>query len=498
MYLLGIDFGSTLVKTSLVKIDEGQEVESSFSPSKGMQINTPNPGWAEQNPMIWWSNVCKAVREVIDFSGISPAMIKAIGISYQMHGLVLVDEELEVLHPSILWCDSRSVGIGKKAFQEIGSEYCITNLLNSPGNFTASKLRWIKENLPHVYQRIYKIMLPGDYIAMKMTGKVQTTIAGLSEGILWDFGANKLSSELMNYYGIDKDLIPEIVDNFSVQAELSPTAADELNLRPGIPITYRAGDQTNNAFALKVLNPGELFTQVGTSGVILTVSDQYKADESRRVNTFAHVHHSTLNPRLAVLLCTNGTGVMRKWMNTQIIQNSMNQEEVRRLENELPIGSEGLLVFPFGNGAERMLGDLNPKAGIFGLDMNKHTLNHMSRATSEGIAFALNYGLEIIRAVQPDNNIIKAYKSRIFGSKVFRNTLATVSGSAIEFYNNEGSKGAALAAGIGLGVYQSIDDAFRDFYLVDEVFPDLKEAAAYQDAYLRWKDALNHFLSSHQ
>lgn len=496
MYLLGIDFGSTMVKTSLVKIEEGQEVESSYSPGKGMLISTPTPGWAEQHPSVWWNNICKAIREVVDFSGVSPSMIKAIGISYQMHGLVMVDENLEVIYPSILWCDSRSVDIGRHALDALGREYCFSSLLNSPGNFTASKLRWIKENQPEIYRKIHKIMLPGDYIAMKMTGQIQTTIAGLSEAILWDFNQGDISGEVLDYYGIDRSFIPELVENFTFQAALSPAAADELSLKPGIPITYRAGDQTNSAFALKVLNAGELFTQVGTSGTMLTLTDQYKADYTSRVNTFAHVNHTSQNPRLAILLCTNGTGIMKKWLNGQIIQNSLNLEEIRRLESELPVGSEGLMVFPFGNGSERMLNDLNPKASMLGLDMNKHTLHHISRATSEGIAFALNYGLEIIRSVQPDNHVIKAYKSKIFGSKVFRDALSTVSDSKIEFYNNEGAKGAALAAGIGLGVYKDIDDAFRDLSLVDEIFPDSKDAASYKKAYHNWKEVLLHHILS--
>lgn len=490
MYLLGIDFGSTMVKTSLVKIEEGQEVESSYAPAKGMQIESPLPGWAEQNPETWWKNITKSVRDVIDFSGISPNQIKAIGIAYQMHGLVMLDEGNNLIHPSILWCDSRSSDIGKTALKSLGSAYCLNHLLNSPGNFTASKLRWIQENKPEVFKQVRKILFPGDYIVFKLSGKIQTTIPGLSEGIFWDFKENKVSSDLLNLYGLHAEMIPEIVDNFTFQAELSPMAAEELGLRPGTPITYRAGDQINNAFSLKVLEPKQLFAQVGTSGVILSLSKQFNYDSSHRINTFAHINHTPQDPRLALLLCTNGTGMMNKWIGKNLIHMSQSTEEMRRMENDVPIGSDGLMVFPFGNGAERLFHNHNLKAQISGLDLNKHTLFHMVRATSEGIAFALNYGLEIMRSIQPDDNIIRAYKSKIFTGRVFRHALSAVSGSSIEFYNNEGAKGAALGAGIGAGIYKNVPDAFRDLNKVDEVYPEHREVAQYREYYEKWKAAL--------
>jgi xylulokinase len=490
MYLLGIDFGSTMVKTSLVKIEEGQEVESSFAPPKGMQIESPFPGWAEQNPELWWKNVCKAIHEVIDYSGILPAQIKAIGIAYQMHGLIMLDEDNQIIYPSILWCDSRSSEIGKTALNELGRNYCLTHLLNSPGNFTASKLKWIKENKPEEFKRIRKIMFPGDYIAFKMSGKIQTTISGLSEGIFWDFKEHKLSNDLLDFFGLKPEMIPDIVENFHFQAEVNVSGADEMGLRPGIPITYRAGDQINNAWSSKVLEPGQLFAQVGTSGVILSISDQFKSDPSTRINTFAHVNHQQMNPRLALLLCTNGTGMMNKWIAKQLVQSNQTTEEMRRLENEIPIGANGLMVFPFGNGAERLFHNHNLKAQILGLDLNQHGVTHIVRATSEGIAYALNYGLEIIRSIHPDDNVIRAYKSKIFTGRVFRHALSAVSGSSIEFYNNEGAKGAALAAGIGAGIYKNVPDAFRDFYKVDEVFPETREINSYKENYEKWKEAL--------
>ena len=201
MYLLGFDIGSSSVKVSLVQEETGKCIGNAFAPKKEMEIIALQSGWAEQKPETWWENLKLATSEVLSIANIKADEIKAIGISYQMHGLVLVDKDKNLLRSSIIWCDSRAVEIGNKAFQEIGHERCFERLLNSPGNFTASKLKWVKENEPAIYDKIYKMMLPGDYIAMKLTGNINTTSTGLSECILWDFIDNQPAKLLLNYYG---------------------------------------------------------------------------------------------------------------------------------------------------------------------------------------------------------------------------------------------------------------------------------------------------------
>lgn len=451
-------------------------------------------GWAEQEPQRWWEHVKLATRELLGQPGIDPAAVRAIGISYQMHGLVIVDKDQRVLRPSIIWCDSRAARIGKKAFTGIGKKKCLASLLNSPGNFTASKLRWIRENEPGIYGKIDKIMLPGDYIAMRLTGEINTTVPGLSEGIFWDFKRDEIADFLLHYYEIDREFIPGIVPTFSEQGRLTKAAAGELGLEPGIPVSYRAGDQPNNAFSLNVLAPGEVAAAAGTSGVIYGVSGQVKYDPQSRINTFAHVNHDSRNPRLGVLLCINGTGILYSWLKKNIAS-TPDYEMMNKQAAEIPIGSQELVILPFGNGAERMLLDKNMGCHICGLNFNIHSKAHLIRAGQEGIAFSLNYGMGIMKETGITPSAIKAGHSNMFLSPVFRDILAGVTGTPIELYNTDGAAGAARGAGIGSGYYRSFADAFTGLEKIYQVEPDISRKDQYREAYQRWLAALERFSS---
>lgn len=447
-------------------------------------------GWAEQHPELWWDNLKLALAEVMQQAKIQASSIQAIGISYQMHGLVLVDKNQQVLRPSIIWCDSRATQIGEKALSDIGEQRCLENLLNSPGNFTASKLKWVKDNEPLLYDKIDKIMLPGDYIAMKLSGEVKTTVSGLSEGILWNFKENKLASLILDHYGFDERFIPEIAPTFSVQGEISEAAALELGLAKGTKISYRAGDQPNNALSLNVLNPGEIATTAGTSGVVYGVSEQIKYDPRSRVNTFAHVNHTNEVNRLGVLLCINGTGILNSWANKQVAGGNLSYEAMNQLASTIPIGSEGLNILPFGNGAERVLGNKNPGATLSGINFNIHTNAHIFRAAQEGIVFSFKYGMDIMKSIGIDTQVIRAGKANMFLSPVFRETLAGLTGATIELYNTDGSIGAARGAGIGSGFYSTAKEAFANLKKLETISPDFSKKAAYDQAYQRWKSEL--------
>ena len=486
MHLLGFDIGSSSVKVSLVDGNSGNLIASSFHPKQEMKITAHKAGWAEQEPESWWENLKLALADVLTESGVDSESIDSIGISYQMHGLVMIDKNRKVIRPSIIWCDSRAASYGDKAFDEIGGQRCLTNLLNSPGNFTASKLKWVKENEPELFAKIYKIMLPGDYIAMKLTDEIQTTISGLSEGIMWDFKENKLADILFENYGFSSDIIPEIVPTFAVQGRISTKMASELGLSTKTKISYRAGDQPNNALSLNVLNPGEIATTAGTSGVVYGVSDEIKYDPQSRVNTFAHVNHTTENPRLGVLLCINGTGILNAWLKRMIGEN-LSYEEMNNLAATIPIGSQGLNILPFGNGAERVLNNKNIGSMLSGINFNIHQKGHLLRAAQEGIVFSFNYGMEIMESIGINASVIRAGKANMFLSPIFRDTLAGIFGATIELYNTDGSVGAARGAGVGSGYYKSLKEACSNLKKLETVVPDSSKNAEYQDAYNNWK-----------
>ena len=481
-FLLGFDVGSSSVKASLVNADTGVCVASAFYPEKEAPILAVKAGWAEQDPQMWWDNAKLSLKKVMDMAQVKGNDIKAIGISYQMHGLVCVDKSLNVLRPSIIWCDSRAVPYGEKAFGEIGHEQCLSHLLNSPGNFTAAKLAWVKHNEPQIFEQIYKIMLPGDYLAMKLSGVVNTTVSGLSEGMFWDFKEKKPAAFLLDYFGFDHSLIPDIVPTFSVQSEVSAEAAAELGLKPGTPISYRAGDQPNNALSLNVFNPGEIASTAGTSGVVYGVSGEVNYDPKSRVNTFAHVNYSQDTDRLGILLCINGTGILNAWMRRNVAPEGMSYDEMNRLMETVPVGCEGVSVIPFGNGAERVLENQQTDCSIHGINFNKHGKAHLLRAAQEGIVFSFCYGMEI--------NKIHAGRANMFLSGIFRDTLAGVSGATIELYDTDGSVGAAKGAGMGCGFYKDHQEAFSTLKQLAVIEPDNSNRAAYLQAYTHWKSRL--------
>jgi len=496
MILLGIDVGSSSVKLSIFDAGSGRSIASAQYPKQEMKIVSHKPGWAEQNPEDWWQNIVFGLKELSHEKKIDLSQITAIGITYQMHGLICVDKNQNVIRPSIIWCDSRAVDIGNNAFSELGSDKCLTSLLNSPGNFTASKLKWVKDNEPELFSEIYKIMLPGDYIAMRLTGIINTTITGLSEGIFWDFPNHSLAIFLLNYYGISPELIPDIVPTFGNQGTVLPKVASELGLKSGIPVTYRAGDQPNNAFSLNVLKPGEIAATAGTSGVVYGVTDQYEYDTKSRVNIFAHVNHSVKNARLGVLLCINGTGILNSWVQKNIGIKKLGYSEMDDEASHIPIGSNGLIIIPFGNGAERVIENRNPGCHISNLNFNLHRSADLYRAAQEGIAFSFKYGIDIMSEHTGLHvSQIRAGHTNMFLSPVFRDTLAGICQVPIDLYNTDGSEGAARGAGVGSGIFKSFEDAFTSLEKHSTVHPDISRKVEFIDSYQRWYHELMNMLN---
>ncbi|MBP6609959.1 MAG: carbohydrate kinase [Paludibacter sp.] len=486
MYLLGYDLGSSSVKASLVNASTGECIASAFFPKKEMEIISVKSGWAEQNPEIWWENLKLATQVVMEEASINADQVKAIGISYQMHGLVLVDENQNAIRNSIIWCDSRAVPYGQKAMDQIGSELCLSHVLNSPGNFTLSKMAWVKENEPENFAKAKYYMLPGDYLAMRMTGVAATTASGLSEGIAWDFKAEAPAQFLFDYFGFDTNLIPEIVPTFGQQGNLKAEIANELGLAEGTPVTYRAGDQPNNALSLNVLNPGEIAATGGTSGVVYGVNSDSKYDPQSRVNSFAHVNHTAEATHAGVLLCINGTAILNTWIKNNVAPEGISYAEMNELASGIPVGSDGVSIIPFGNGAERVLGNQEPNCSIHGVNFNRISKAHLIRAAHEGIAFSFKYGMDIMNEMGIETKTIRAGHANLFLSPIFRQTLANITGATIELYNTDGSVGAARGAGIGAGIYSNAEEAFSTLKKIQIITPIEADIEATKAAYEKW------------
>ncbi|GAA4105035.1 xylulokinase [Mucilaginibacter panaciglaebae] len=486
MLLLGIDVGTSSIKVSVVDAQTQKTVASAQYPETESAITTLQPGWAEQSPDMWWQHVQQALKTCNQSGKYNPQDIAAIGIAYQMHGLVLVDKDQNLLRDSIIWCDSRAVEIGEQAFNAIGHDKCLSHLLNSPGNFTASKLAWVKQNEPEVYAKIDKIMLPGDYIAMKLSGEITTSVSALSEGVFFDFVNNTISKDIINHYGFSESFFPPIQPVFSNHGGVLPSVAQQLGLKAGIPIAYKAGDQPNNALSLNVLNPGEVAATAGTSGVIYGVSDELTYDPQSRVNTFAHVNYTEQQKSLGVLLCINGTGSLYRWTKN-LFGAAVSYQQMNSEAAKIPLGSDGLRILPFGNGAERMLNNELIGVHFHHIDLNLHTQAHIFRAVQEGIASAFRYGVDIMRENGMNPTVIRAGKANLFLSNLFAQTFVNATGIPVELYNNDGSVGAALGAGIGAGIFASPQEAFRQMQPLQLIEPNND---AFEPVYQEWKGLL--------
>ncbi|APY10824.1 carbohydrate kinase [Seonamhaeicola sp. S2-3] len=493
MYYLGLDIGSSSVKVALVNAISGENILSLNEPTTEMEILALQNDWAEQDPDMWWNYVCKAIKRVLAETEADASKIAGIGISYQMHGLVIVDKNGKPLRNAIIWCDSRAVEIGETAHKGLGEDFCAEHLLNSPGNFTASKLKWVKENEPKIYKQVYKYMLPGDYIAYKLTGDIVTTKNSLSEGILWDYKNDALAESLLNYYGIDKNLTPTIVDNFTNQGVTNNKAFEATGIPAGVPVTYRAGDQPNNALSLNIFNHGEVAATGGTSGVIYAVTNKLQSKESSRINHFIHVNYTPTNTTIGKLLCINGCGIMYRWLKDNIGIGSY--EAMNNKAAEVPIGSDGVVIIPFGNGAERMLNSKNIGAHFLNFNLNLHNNAHLCRAALEGIAFAFVYGMEILKNDNAEIKVIRAGNDNLFRAEIFSKTVATLIGHEIEIYNTTGAVGAARAAGLTDGNFEKFGASItkNDHVMT---FTPIKDKAPYQEAYLNWKKELEIILKN--
>jgi len=494
MLLLGYDLGSSSIKAALVDSEINKVVAVAQYPDLEMPVLSKKSGWAEQSPQLWWECTKNVTAKLLALQKIDLNRIGAIGIAYQMHGLVLVDKKFSTLRDAIIWCDSRALPIGQAEFDKIGHSKCFSHLLNSPGNFTVSKLKWVKDNEPKIYDKIFKALLPGDFLSLKMTGKCLTTISGLSEAILWDFKEKQRADFLLNHFGIANQLIPEHTTSVGFHGELTKEASDWLGLRPGIPVTYKAGDQPNNAGSLNGLEPGEIVASGGTSGVVYGIVEKPIFDKRQRVNSFAHINYTNEKPRIGVLLCINGAGIQYRWVR-DLLASGHAYNEIENIAATVSINSEGLQIFPFGNGIERMLENKNVGSNIMNLNFNRHNKATIYRATLEGLAFSFVYGIKILEEIGLKISAIKVDNSNLFQSEIFSNTIASCFGREIVVMDTSGAVGAARISGVATKAFSNIEEALRDIPIVKIYQP--QKTDEYEAGYLLWENNLNKLLASH-
>lgn len=498
MYSLGFDIGSSSIKGSVVDVAKGEIVATEQSPDTELPMAAPNPGWAEQEPDSWWYHVAQAAKKLRKNVGDTIWQdVKSIGLAYQMHGLVVLDKQMNVIRPSIIWCDSRAVSSGGELEKTVGHDWAIDHLLNPPGNFTAAKLNWLRNNEPETFKKVKYAMLPGDYVAFRLTGEATTTPSGLSEGMWWDHKNQEPAKPILDAMGVDESIIPNIVSTFSNQGTLQPSAAEELGLTTDVIVGYRAGDQPNNALALNVLNPGEVAATAGTSGVVYAVVDDYKSDEQGRVNTFAHVTHKEDAPRMGILLNINGCGIQYAWIRKQIAPANTDYPQLEEEASSISIGSEGLTILPFGNGAERMFKNRTIGAQMLNIDFNRHSRPHVYRAALEGIASAFAYGAQVYSELGVPLTQMKVGNDNMFQSSIFSNTVATLTDTPIEVYQTSGASGAAIGAAYGAGLSETLNEAFSGMKPENRFEPQA-DAAPYKEMFERWSAHLNTFLSGNQ
>lgn len=496
MYLLGFDIGSSSIKGALIDAESKKTIRVVSAPDREMPIDSPDRGFAEQDPEMWWKYVCRCSNMLMEHHPEAKNRIGAIGLTYQMHGLVLTDDEGKVLRSSVIWCDSRAVSTGRELEEKLDANAFLGSHYNVPGNFTFSKLRWVQKHQPDIFEQSEKFMLPGDYIAFRMTGEIRTSYTGLSEAILWNFKEGKANEDLLRQWDMDPRLIPGHAPSFATQGYVHATAREELGLDSGgkIPVSYRSGDQPNNAWSLNVNEPGVMAGAGGTSGVLYGISEDPVIDLTQRTNSFAHVNYEPERPRIGVLLCINGAGILYSWIRKNITGSDFSYDELERRATSVAPGADGLQFLPFGNGAERMLQNKPVQAHLMQLDLNRHRQDHIIRAGLEGVGFAFVYGYEIMKGLGLASDILRVGNDNLFLSGIFSGLISAMTGMRIEIREATGAVGAALGAGVGAGIYTSPQDAMKDSAVLQTVIPDPELQELYRPYYKLWKTELNNKL----
>lgn len=460
-YLLGIDIGTSGTKTVLFD-EAGNTIASALGE---YPLYQPNVGWAEQDPEDWWKATFSTIKAVLGKSGVNPSDVKGVGLSGQMHGAVLLDKDNQVLRKAIIWCDQRSSAECDQITSIIGKERLIEITANPAlTGFTASKVMWVKNNEPEIFEKVKKILLPKDYIRFKLTGEFATEVSDASGMQFMDIPKRKWSSEVLDKLGIDKGLLGDVYESQEVSGKVHKAAAELTGLKEGTPVVGGAGDQAAGAVGNGIVRPGVISSTIGTSGVVFAFSENVSIDPKGRVHTFCHAVPNTWH----IMGVTQGAGLSLKWFRDNFCIEEKRTAELMGIDpyvlmdqeaDRVEAGCSGLIYLPYMMGERTPHLDPNAKGVFFGLSA-KHEKQDMLRAVMEGVVYSLKDCLEIIKEMGVDVSEVRASGGG-GKSKLWRQMQSDVFGTEITTINSSegGALGVALLAGVGTGVYSSVPEA---------------------------------------
>lgn len=478
MYFLGIDLGTSSVKIVLID-DQGKLIKSS---SKRYPVFYPKTTWAEQDPNDWWKAVKEGIREILG-SDIRKEDIKSIGLSGQMHGLVTLDKNNNILMPAILWCDQRTQEECDFLNYEIGQEKLSFYTSNKAlTGFTAPKILWVKKHRKDVYDKIAHILLPKDYIRFKLTGEYATDVSDASGTLLFDVKNRKWSSEMLDIVGLSKKVVPKCFESYEVTGEISKAAAVETGLQEGTLVVGGGGDQACGAVGTGTVQSGVLSVALGTSGVVFACQDSHSIDRQNRLHSFCHANGKwhVMGVMLSAASC------LKWWIEniTKVMsENNVYDTLLAEAEGASAV-SEGLFFLPYLVGERTPYSDPDARGAFIGLNIT-HERSHLTRAILEGVSFGLRDSLEIIRDLKVPIDSIRVSGGGAT-SILWRRILANIFDCQIDLVNStEGpGLGAAILAAVGFGAFDSVNDATEKIIKVtDTILPDKEEVKIYNEAY---------------
>jgi xylulokinase len=455
--LLGIDVGTGGTRAALVD-PRGRVIGAATAEHAPM--SSRRFGWAEQSPEDWWRAACQAIRECLAKTSVSAAEVSAIGLTGQMHGLVLLDAQDRVVRPAIIWCDQRTEQECRDITQRVGAERLI-ELTANPAltGFTLPKIWWVRRHEPELWARVRSLMLPKDYVRFRLTGERAIDVADASGTLMFDVVHRRWSQEMLKISQLDEALLPKVFESVEISAYVHQDGANQAGLRPGIPVVAGAGDQAAGAVGMGIVKPGAVSATIGTSGVVFAATSAPVLEPHGRIHTFCHA----IPNRWHVMGVTQGAGLSLRWFRDQFGAGADDgRDPYDRLADEAaqaPAGADGLLWAPYLMGERTPHLDPNARGALVGITA-QHTRAHVIRAILEGVAFSLRDSLTLFREIG-----VPIESIRLGGggarSPLWQQIQADIYGMPVELIEADegGAYGAALLAGVGSGNWSSVEAA---------------------------------------